>query len=189
MIHSSNSQGMLRARGQYLLMVDADGATEIRDLQQLERFLKSVPAPNNFQIAIGSRAAAENNSVKVGNNLCREFFSTFTYLQIKVVVSPPLTHNHKQTAYRLPRCTHARFPILAVLHCWHPYPGKSHAQCRQVKRHVSVDTESFICCNVVQDTQCGFKLFTRVGGLFCACVRMFNFMILIPRAACVQCAG
>ena len=52
-------------------MVDADGATEIEDLKQLERFLKSVPAPRNFQIAIGSRAAAENNNVKVRNGFAK----------------------------------------------------------------------------------------------------------------------
>ena len=67
LVYSFYFKGMLRARGEYLLMVDADGATEISDLQQLERFLKSVPAPRNFEIAIGSRASAENNNVQVRN--------------------------------------------------------------------------------------------------------------------------
>ncbi len=35
-------QGMLHARGQYLLLVDADGASEIGDLTKLETRLREV---------------------------------------------------------------------------------------------------------------------------------------------------
>ncbi|CAE6918276.1 ALG5 [Symbiodinium natans] len=45
--------GMLVARGQMLLMVDADGATSIRDLERLERALG--PRDTAPHIAIGSR--------------------------------------------------------------------------------------------------------------------------------------
>jgi hypothetical protein len=33
---------MLHARGQYLLMVDADGATDINDLSKLEQRIKQI---------------------------------------------------------------------------------------------------------------------------------------------------
>ncbi|CAK9071684.1 unnamed protein product [Durusdinium trenchii] len=45
--------GMLAARGQLLLMADADGATSIRDLERLERALG--PKEDAPQIAFGSR--------------------------------------------------------------------------------------------------------------------------------------
>ncbi len=36
------AQGMIYGRGQYLLMVDADGATKISDMERLENNLKEV---------------------------------------------------------------------------------------------------------------------------------------------------
>ena len=51
-------QGMLHARGRYLLMVDADGATDIRDLAKLEAKLppRDVVVPI---VVLGSRAHLE----------------------------------------------------------------------------------------------------------------------------------
>jgi len=46
--------GMLAARGRLLLMADADGATNIRDLERLERALDQ-HAGGNTEIAFGSR--------------------------------------------------------------------------------------------------------------------------------------
>ena len=55
-------QGMLHARGEWLLMVDADGATEIEDVALLEQAVHSRTAGNSADgstaaiIAVGSRA-------------------------------------------------------------------------------------------------------------------------------------
>ena len=55
-------QGMLHARGEWLLMVDADGATEIDDVEQLEKAAHSRTASSSADgaaaaiLAIGSRA-------------------------------------------------------------------------------------------------------------------------------------
>lgn len=48
-------RGMLCSRGKYILMVDADGATEISDLNRLEDAVKKVEK-NGLGLGIGSRA-------------------------------------------------------------------------------------------------------------------------------------
>lgn len=47
--------GMLAARGQFLLMADADGATSIRDLERLEETLSFRGTDGGVHIAFGSR--------------------------------------------------------------------------------------------------------------------------------------
>lgn len=58
---------MLRARGRYLLMVDADGATNIRDLEKLMnelcRIERSDEEGHSFGISIGSRAHLQDGAV------------------------------------------------------------------------------------------------------------------------------
>jgi dolichyl-phosphate beta-glucosyltransferase len=53
---------MLSARGQYLLMVDADGATKFEDLDKVEQRL--VTAVKDGQgIGVGSRAHLEEKAI------------------------------------------------------------------------------------------------------------------------------
>lgn len=54
-------RGMLCARGRQLLMVDADGATEISDLDRLEQSLSTA---GTMAIAVGSRAHMESSVVR-----------------------------------------------------------------------------------------------------------------------------
>ena len=42
---SAVKAGMMIARGQYLLMADADGATRVSDLAKLEAVMKSITDP------------------------------------------------------------------------------------------------------------------------------------------------
>ncbi|KAH3745848.1 Dolichylphosphate beta-glucosyltransferase [Pelomyxa schiedti] len=49
-------RGMLCARGQLLLMVDADGATKFSDLESLEKQLQPFVSSHTAGLAIGSRA-------------------------------------------------------------------------------------------------------------------------------------
>jgi dolichyl-phosphate beta-glucosyltransferase len=65
-------RGMMVARGEYLLMVDADGATEMRDVEKLERSLKqkmvmsvsvNTTDPLRLGVAVGSRAHLEQDAV------------------------------------------------------------------------------------------------------------------------------
>ncbi len=68
-------QGMLHARGQYLLMVDADGATQFDDLIKLERELIAISQRTGHGIAVGSRSHLERNAVAtvcvcVSDTLC-----------------------------------------------------------------------------------------------------------------------
>ena len=54
--------GMLHGRGKYLLMVDADGASKISDLANLETALNSIE-DNEHGIAVGSRSHLQENAV------------------------------------------------------------------------------------------------------------------------------
>jgi len=57
-------RGMMCARGQYLLMVDADGATKFADIDKVEAKLISVQR-DGLGIGIGSRAHLEEKVVRV----------------------------------------------------------------------------------------------------------------------------
>ena len=49
-------KGMLRARGQFMLMVDADGATQFSDMDRLLEELQGCHAASGDCIVVGSRA-------------------------------------------------------------------------------------------------------------------------------------
>lgn len=55
-------RGMMVARGKYMLMADADGATQFPDIQQLEHKIESVQRDGQG-IAVGSRAHLEEADV------------------------------------------------------------------------------------------------------------------------------
>jgi len=93
-------RGMLCARGKYLLMVDADGATKFSDLSRLEEKLKSIEK-NGIGLAVGSRAHLQQQAVAKRSVLRNILMYGFHFLV------------------------------------------------------------SFLCVQGIQDTQCGFKLFTR----------------------------
>lgn len=56
-------QGMLHARGELLLMVDADGATEISELGKLEKAVKECMTKDGHGLAVGSRAHLEDAAI------------------------------------------------------------------------------------------------------------------------------
>mmetsp|Transcript_32401 Transcript_32401/g.45173 ORF Transcript_32401/g.45173 Transcript_32401/m.45173 type:complete len:338 (-) Transcript_32401:175-1188(-) len=57
-------QGMLHARGKYLLMVDADGATEIKDLDRLLKQMSVIEdSKTGYGIVVGSRAHLQEKAV------------------------------------------------------------------------------------------------------------------------------
>merc|ERR1719204_420169 len=65
-------QGMLHSRGQCILMVDADGASEISHLEKLYSDFKGIQN-KHLAVAVGSRAhLAEESTVK--RSLIRTFF-------------------------------------------------------------------------------------------------------------------
>ena len=59
------SKGMQRARGQTLLMVDADGATKFSDLARLEIALRDCTGgtPDQAGVVVGSRAHLQDESI------------------------------------------------------------------------------------------------------------------------------
>lgn len=77
-------QGMLRARGSLLLMVDADGATEINDLNKLEAALKNVQNSERIEtiVCIGSRAHLEKDAIAT-----RSFIRNFLMHALHFLVS------------------------------------------------------------------------------------------------------
>jgi len=54
-------RGMLVARGEFMLMVDADGATQFLDLERLEKAIKK-NGNSEFGIAIGSRHSGDQDA-------------------------------------------------------------------------------------------------------------------------------
>ncbi|CAO3630301.1 unnamed protein product [Cunninghamella blakesleeana] len=76
------TQGMLCARGEYCLMVDADGATKFSDLVKLEEQLKLINKDGNG-IAIGSRSHLVSTDAVVKRSFVRNFlmrgFHTLVY--------------------------------------------------------------------------------------------------------------
>jgi len=57
-------QGSLHARGEYLLMVDADGATEIKDLDRLMPAMTACEdAKSGYGVVVGSRAHLQEKAV------------------------------------------------------------------------------------------------------------------------------
>jgi dolichyl-phosphate beta-glucosyltransferase len=61
---------MLCARGQYMLMVDADGATKFSDIEKLEAKLKTTEN-DGYGIAFGSRAHLEDQALAEVKKLFR----------------------------------------------------------------------------------------------------------------------
>jgi len=84
-------KGMLRGRGQYLLMADADGATEISDYARLDESLRTVEQ-GGMGVAIGSRAHLEEKSIAQ-----RAFHRTVLMWGMHVCVSVLCTTKVKDT--------------------------------------------------------------------------------------------
>lgn len=62
--HTSHAQGCLSARGERILFLDADGATEIKDMQRLEKVLDGVTSdPNVPAVVVGSRSHLQDEAV------------------------------------------------------------------------------------------------------------------------------
>lgn len=55
--------GMKYARGEKILMVDADGATDIKDYEKLDQEIKKIQNQNSEGIVIGSRYILSDDSV------------------------------------------------------------------------------------------------------------------------------
>ncbi len=77
--------GMKFARGKYILMLDADGATEISDLDSLLKVMENIRNEENGTVVIGSRSGdltidtvkVNNSCINIydnSNTFCREFF-------------------------------------------------------------------------------------------------------------------
>lgn len=57
-------QGCLSARGEKILFLDADGATDIKDMQRLEKALDEVTSDYKIPVVVvGSRAHLQDEAV------------------------------------------------------------------------------------------------------------------------------
>ncbi|KAG0270229.1 dolichyl-phosphate beta-glucosyltransferase [Actinomortierella ambigua] len=77
-------QGMLHARGEYLLMVDADGATKFSDLDRLEQEMKRVEK-SGLGVAIGSRAHLVKTDAVVKRSFIRNFLMYSFHLIVHIL--------------------------------------------------------------------------------------------------------
>lgn len=129
---------MLRGRGQYLLMVDADGATVASELGALEARLRATEQ-DGHGIAVGSRAHLQEQAVAT------------------VRAPPPPSPSHRLAepfaATRTAPDTWCLDPApLPLQRKWY----------RNILMYGFHALVMFLCGgHGVRDTQCGFKLFTR----------------------------
>lgn len=107
-------RGVLRSRGKYVLMADADGATDIRDLQKLYDSIQTSQITSLLGIAgaaIGSRAHLEKNATA-----SRAWYRTILMYGLHLVVMILCTLNVRDTqcGFKLfTRATARRvFPVL-----------------------------------------------------------------------------
>ena len=88
--------GVLRSKGKYILMVDADGATEISDLEKLYDKVKNIEINHEtygkIGIAVGSRAHLEEKS-----KASRAFYRTVLMHGFHILVSILCTKTIKDT--------------------------------------------------------------------------------------------
>jgi len=79
-------KGVTRARGQYVLMADADGATRFADVDTLLAEVGRVVAPNGEGVAIGSRAHAAGAEGKAKRSPLRRvlMWGFHTYMSLMV---------------------------------------------------------------------------------------------------------
>jgi len=66
------TQGMMCARGEYIIFLDADGATNVEDFNKLETQIKKVEK-NGLGVALGSRAHLVETEVVVKRSFIRNF--------------------------------------------------------------------------------------------------------------------
>lgn len=131
--------GMQHARGHLLLMVDADGATRIADLENLEARLRQV-----HQAWLVGRTSSEPGiingdcAVAIGSRAPPQAL----YAQDSVVVQRDGNRSLASNLFRLLR--RLLMPTEGI-------------DLGGIHRGAGIEQE----CRALQDTQCGFKLFTR----------------------------
>jgi len=77
-------RGMLTARGGYLLMVDADGATDIADMQRLEDSIRNIER-DGYAVAVGSRAHLVDSDVVTKRSLFRNILMYGFHVLVQVL--------------------------------------------------------------------------------------------------------
>ena len=129
---------MLAGRGKYLLMVDADGATDISDLSRLLVRMKKIEK-NGHGIVVGSRAHLVDNVVA---KVC------------PLRTSPSHSISPSQPSSRSPSislpCPSAEDSLLL-----------KRTLLRNILMHGFHLFVKIVGVPNIKDTQCGFKLFTR----------------------------
>jgi dolichyl-phosphate beta-glucosyltransferase len=78
-------QGMLVARGRLILMMDADAATEIEDLNTLEARLWEVTGEDGLGMAVGSRAHLVDTDAVVKRSAFRNFLMRGFHMLVYVL--------------------------------------------------------------------------------------------------------
>jgi len=84
--------GVLRSKGRYILMADADGATDIKALPKLYDSLKSIENNQGLGVAIGSRAHLENKAIAT-----RAFYRTILMRGFHIAIMLLISSNIKDT--------------------------------------------------------------------------------------------
>eukprot|EP01088_Endostelium_zonatum_P007273 TRINITY_DN19492_c0_g1_i1.p1 TRINITY_DN19492_c0_g1~~TRINITY_DN19492_c0_g1_i1.p1 ORF type:complete len:370 (-),score=84.87 TRINITY_DN19492_c0_g1_i1:79-1101(-) len=78
-------RGMMYGRGQYLLMVDADGATQFSDIESLQLTMSGISSDSHGAIVLGSRAHLATEEAKAERAIHRKILSFFFHFLVDFV--------------------------------------------------------------------------------------------------------
>ncbi|VFQ88390.1 unnamed protein product [Cuscuta campestris] len=87
-------KGMLHSRGELLLMLDADGATKIEDLEKLENQIFAVAKKHGFGASAASDSTLRISDVSVVAFGSRAHLEEKALATVEFIKPPPPTHTH-----------------------------------------------------------------------------------------------
>ncbi|EPQ30193.1 uncharacterized protein PFL1_02309 [Pseudozyma flocculosa PF-1] len=146
--------GVLHARGSLILFADADGATRFGDLSNLCVEMRRILTPARHGIVVGSRAHMVKSEAVVKRSFVRNLLMHLFHIFLTLLLHPPSPRLpswpaslfQRRTTTTNPRCTDE------------DDGGKGTTTTTTVvKRRLARQPP-------IQDTQCGFKLFTRASS-------------------------
>jgi dolichyl-phosphate beta-glucosyltransferase len=91
-------KGMMRARGKHLLMVDADGATQIKDLEKLETEAETIKK-NELSLVVGSRHHLMLEDAVAQRSVLRNALMHGFHFYVSVMCAPGI--NDTQCGFKL----------------------------------------------------------------------------------------
>ena len=105
------THGMRHARGQYIVFIDADGASKIDDLSKLVSACKKAEDSDSRAVAVGSRAHLVDSEAVVKRSKLRNFLMHSFHVLLRLL-TPPKTAKIKDTQCGFKLFSRATLPYI-----------------------------------------------------------------------------